>query len=164
LTDHQSNSGTWFVYTGATGSGAGSNGNGNLSISDQYESSTVNINTNIIFYADYFNSTNASEHIGPTATSGCWIEFDDAWGTLVNMSNWNGSHYSYTKTGGFSTAATHYWNVSCNSTGAFSSVSDLQDDVSVINPSVPEFSDLGWIIAAVLGAGGFILVRKRKPF
>lgn len=28
--------------------------------------------------------------------------------------------------------------------------------------AVPEFSDFGWILAAVLGTGGFILIRRRK--
>jgi hypothetical protein len=30
--------------------------------------------------------------------------------------------------------------------------------------SVPEFSDIAWVLAAVLGAGGFYLIRRKKSF
>jgi hypothetical protein len=163
-----------------------------------------------------------------------------------NMTVWNGTHYSYTKSDGFTTEAIHKWNVTCNdSTGTFATVQDVQDDVNVSGirpcaldpdcdiacggagtgytnddmtcysnsgcsavctgtclieptcdsacspyygfspdsgvtcypsfycleecsaegpgtPSYPEFSDFAWVLAVVLGAGGFVLMRRMR--
>ncbi|MDD5182245.1 MAG: hypothetical protein PHC66_03685 [Candidatus Nanoarchaeia archaeon] len=160
----------YYFAIPTTNSGAGSFVNASLNTSDEFESSSVTTNTGVDFYALYFESTNSTNTITPSEGGTCWAEFDDAWGTLYNMTGWNGTHYSYTKTSGFDAEGIHNWNVTCNdTTGYFAGVTDVQDDINVSGTgsgsTVPEFSDFAWVLAAVFGAGSFVLMRRiRKGF
>ena len=128
-----------------------------LVIYDNYEDSYVPADTDIIFYANYTNST-SGEHIGG---ADCIIEFDDNPGTTFAMTD-NGVNYNFTKSDGFATEALHIWNVTCsNATGVWDTL-NLSDDIQVgVSVVIPEFSlvTLGFGLIAIL-IGLFIIRRK----
>ncbi|MDD5182304.1 MAG: hypothetical protein PHC66_03985 [Candidatus Nanoarchaeia archaeon] len=154
---------TYGICPNIAGSAIASFGNANLTIFDEYESSSIIAGNDSDFFAFYYNESDDTDTITPGDGGGCWIEFDDAWGTLIAM-DWNGTHYNYTKVGGFASGGTRNWNVTCNDSNAvYAAITDLQDDIEIIG-GVPEFSDVAWVLAAVLGAGGFFLIRRKKSF
>ncbi|MBU0456920.1 MAG: LamG domain-containing protein, partial [Nanoarchaeota archaeon] len=142
-------------------SGYAYGGNANLTINDSAEGSSVNIDTSINFFAYYVNSTDGAAI--PSAS--CNISFDDA-PSIWNQMTWNGTGdngYNYTKSSGFSSAATHVWNVTCAKSGYTSLTAN--DTILVtslyIPPAVPEFENYAILFILVTVIGGFFIMKNK---
>ncbi|MBU1622225.1 MAG: LamG domain-containing protein [Nanoarchaeota archaeon] len=144
-----------FDVTGFTGYAFG--GNANLTINDSAEGSSVNTNTAINFFAYYVNATSGNHISGAS----CNVSFDDAPSIWYQMTD-SGSYYNYTKSAGFSTAATHVWNVSCAKSGFTTLVADDTVSVTSAGGAVPEFSDYAILLILITVVSGFFIVRKRN--
>ena len=85
----------------------------NLSVNDSAEGSSVFVNSSVDFFAYYVNATS-----GAAISSGvCNVTFDDGTGPFNMSYDAPNGRYNYTKSVGFTAAATHNWNVSCNASG-----------------------------------------------
>ncbi|MBU1622226.1 MAG: LamG domain-containing protein, partial [Nanoarchaeota archaeon] len=144
-----------FDVTGFTGYAYG--GNANLTINDSVEGSSVSTLTSINFFAYYVNATSGA-HL---SSASCNISFDDAPSTWYAMTE-DANRYNYTKSSGFSTAATHVWNVSCAKTGFTTLVADDTVVVTSAGGAVPEFSDYAILLILVIAVGGFFMVRRKE--
>ena len=151
-----SNCNCTFDVSGFTGYAFG--GNANLTINDSAEGSSVNTNTSINFFVYYVNSTSGA-HL---SSASCNVSFDDNPSTWYAMTE-DVNRYNYTKSSGFSTAATHVWNVTCAKTGFTSLVAN--DTVVVTSAgggAVPEFEDYALLLILITVVSGFFIVRKKE--
>jgi len=128
--------------------------NSNLTIYDEYEGSSVQNGTNITFFANYTNRTSGAHIVGAT----CNVSFDDGASALMVDA---GSNYNYTKIGGFSAAAIHVWNVTCNKTG-FETL-NTTDNVNVTAPVIPIVNN-GTLNVTHLKPANNSNVTQYKPF
>ncbi|MEA3514402.1 MAG: hypothetical protein U9R34_02925 [Nanoarchaeota archaeon] len=133
-----------------TGYAAGTNAN----LTIEAEAGIKYISDPIEFYAWYINSTD-----GTPISGECNISFDDNWGTWFEM-DYNGSEYNYTKSSGFTTATTHYYNVTCSNANF---VTLEAEDSKVVSPTdIPEFSVLTLGLGLIAVLGGLVVIRKRR--
>ncbi|MBU1622222.1 MAG: integrin alpha [Nanoarchaeota archaeon] len=139
---------TYLILGGATA---------NLTINDSAEGSSVETSTSIDFFAYYVNATSGA-HI---SSASCNVSFDDAPSTWYPMTD-SGSYYNYTKSAGFSTAATHVWNVTCAKSGFTTLAADDTVSVTSAGGAVPEFSDYAIMFILITVIAGFFIVRKKQ--
>ncbi|MBU0457733.1 MAG: hypothetical protein ABH824_02545 [Nanoarchaeota archaeon] len=147
----------YYKLNGLEGTGVGANGNAQLVISDSAEGSSAHLGVDINFFANYTNAT-SGVHISGAS---CNITFDDNLSTsfVMNEDTIN-DKYNYTKSGGFSIVGNHDWSVLCSATN-FNYV-NTTDNVNVITPSVPEFSDYAIFLILIITIGGFFVIKHKK--
>jgi len=157
--------GQWFVYLNAAGSGGSTVGTDTqLDINDSAEGSTVATGAPVTFYAYYYNLTSGAPIDNTKST--CNLTHDASGSNTTYTMIYNSGRWENTTATGYSTYGGKAWSVTCNTTAAGFFNATANDDISVTNgAAVPEFSDIAWVLAAVLGAGSFVLIRKvRKGF
>jgi len=146
---------TKFRVSGFSSYAIGSNTR--LDIYDEYEDSSVVVDTNIIFYANYTNKTSGAHISG----SDCLIEFDDDLGTTYMMTD-NGNNYNYTKVGGFSSAGNHMFYVNCSNVAGGWNDLNASDNISVHDVPIPEFSTITLGLGLITVLMGLFFIRKRN--
>ena len=71
----------------------------------------------------------------------------------------DGSEYNYTKSLGFETAGTHYYNVSCSN----DTYADLEaEDTKWIGAAIPEFSTVTLGLGLIAVLAGLFIIRKKQ--
>jgi len=83
--------------------------NSELTIYDSAEDSSAEVDNDVIFYANYTNSTSGDYISG----ANCNITFDDG---EIEMSEGN-AQYNYTRAGGFNSSGLKSWTVNCSASG-----------------------------------------------
>jgi len=162
--DQDSNIGQWLVFLGAQGSGGIGFSETNLTINDSAEGSSVATGISVDFFAYYFNATSGAPLTGNNEN--CSITHDASGSNVTYYMEYDAGNgrWNITYADGYSSTGGHYWNVTCNTTATGHFNLTAADDITITEAAVPEFSDIAWVLAAVLGAGGFFLIRRQKSF
>ena len=150
----------YYTCTG-TGTGGTTQGDTNLTINDSAEGGSVDTGVAVNFYAYFYNKTVG---VGDTSlddiNSNCTVNEDGANHTMTYNSTQK--RWNWTDSSGYATAGTKEWIVWCDTNATGHVGLTINDSIDITTAaSVPEFSDLAWILAAVLGAGSFVLLRKK---
>ena len=132
--------------------------NTELKIFDEYEGSSADENTSIMFYANYTNRT-SHQHI---TGANCTISFNTD-PTQSQMTD-SGSRYTYNLTAGFNTSGVHDFYVNCSGAPGYNQL-NASDNITVgtqqQQPAVPEFSLLTLATGLMIILLGLIIIRKK---